>query len=317
MTGYCGRGVAACLAAALMAGWALAQEPARPAAEAKAMEAKAPDLPPEKLPPLFRFGLSETWRPESGFSESGGSMGYWTTGVSLRADMFLSRDISLTPSLNYDYTSFHWSDDQKFFPGAGDPFTDLHSLRLNADLRYWFTREYGALAGAGVGVSGEDDALGDAWLGQGRLAWLWRPHQDLSLGLGVHYAAGMTEYTALPYLYADWRLSDTWRFTSMGPMLRLGYGPARTLNFGVFGAYDGHRWRLGRSATPSKGYVQIRGTRAGLDARLALSEVVGVTVEAGVDLGRRIKADDDDNERVASDYLETAPFVGLKLNIAF
>jgi len=318
MADYCGRGVAACLAAVLMAGWGLAQEPAKPVADGKSQAAgQTPELPAEKLPPLFRFGLSETWRPESDFSESGGSMGYWTTGVSLRADTFLAKDLSLSPSVNYDHTSFHWSDDQTFLPGAGDPFTDLHSLRLNADLRYWFSREYGALVGAGVGVSGEDDALGNAWLGQGRLAWLFRPNQDISLGLGGHYAAGMTEYSFMPYIFADWRLSDAWRFTSMGPMIRLGYGPTRALNLGVFGAYDGHRWRLGKDASPSKGYVQVRGVKAGIDARLALTEWAGLTLETGLDLSRRIKADDDDNERVASDYLGTTPFVGLRLNIAF
>lgn len=276
----------------------------------------AQEAPERERPPLFTLGFHSTWRVESSFSDSRGRAGYTDSGIWARTGFPLREGVFLLPMLSYQHTRFSWSSNQDFLPRQ-EPWTDLHLLALNADLRAMLDDEFGLLVGGGVGMSGEDDALGDGVFALARTAVLWNPSEEVSLGLGVQYSTGLRARSVFPYPFIRVSIGDDWEVGSRRGGMRLGYRATDAVSVGGFGAYDAWSWRLGSGGTPRKGYVRLSGARAGADVRIRLAENISVTAETGVDFARRLEAEDRRGRRVATDTLDPAPFLGMGFSVSF
>lgn len=290
--------------------------PAQDAGERRGAEAPAAEDAEAPRHPLAIVGLSGTWRPESRFDDASGKVAYTDAEVWIRSHVPVSGQAALMPMLSYRHTNFSWRRGHDFLP-RGNPWTDLHRLALDADLRYQFSDELTGVVGAGIGVAGEGKALSDGWFGSTRASLIVDATDDISVGMGLRWSYGLEDLRFFPLPFFRWQITEVWRLSTQRGGLRLGYAAAETLDFGAFGGYERRRWRLGSSGTPRRGYAQLSGARLGVDARWDIKQTVALQAEVGADLARRLSAEDRRERRVARDKLDAAPFFGLGLNVGF
>ena len=224
-------------------------------------------------------------------------------------------DLTLLPMIQYKATRLNWKDTPAGFPIEDE---DVHSIALSTYALYNQTGSpwlFGGWARAELATDfqhiNDDDVTFDVVVGAA-----YQFSDNLTFGLGV---AGINlnndeEYLIGPVL--DWKISDTFRVSILGPDAVASYTPSEDWEFSLRGYTAGDEWNI-RDAAGDSTTLDLDSYRVGLFADRRLTGDLWLRVGGGVTLMNEIEIKSPHGDRFYKDDLDEGWFgeIALRLNV--
>ena len=265
----------------------------------------------------WRVEMGVVWVPATDFSDSAGDVGWFDVPISISRDFMLTEMLTLTPFFSYTYSNYDFDDSQALVAGANSAWDDVHDIEIGALLAVAFSEEWAVLVGGSAGLAGEDDALGDGQYGTATLGVMWAPHDKLAFTGGLAFRFGLKETEVWPLIGVDWIIDEHMAIKTEGTGLRFGYQVMDDLNIGLFGGYESRVFRMDEGGPVPDGVAEVVYVPVGVDARYQISDNLAVTCKLGAGLDPYIEVEDDDDNRVGKEDLDTIFFLGVGLSATF
>lgn len=185
--------------------------------------------------------------------EKGGDFEFWMVELGLSSSRMLNDSWSLT--LTGDYRAVGYN----FNGFVGDPWEDVHVLRLRPTLTYHFNETWSLMSGLSGEFSGEGGAdFGDALRGGGLLGLGYRSSDRFSIVLGAVVQSEIEDDVYVqPLVLVNWGITDALRLSmegtnTRGGEVRLGYSFNDNWKLGVGAGYRRERFRLNDDAPANR-----------------------------------------------------------------
>jgi len=292
----------------LAAGAALAQDDG----EAALAEEEGRDIA-FTLTPRLRYQF------DTGLDGANGDFRVFRGGLSAVADWQAAERLTLSFALGYEYSNYDFSRPNAFIAGATSPFEDIHILDLALTAYAGIDEEWSWFAGVKGRIAGESDVdIDEAGTIGGVGGLIWDLGDERSIGFGVS-AMSQIEDDALilPIINVNWKLTEQWRFVSVGSMGEF-IATIDDHNEIAFGAaWENRRFRLDDSA-PQLAAV-IEDTAVPLFVRYAYKPDESITINliGGVTLWQEFEVSNR-NGLASRDFdADPSAFLGLSVNIGF
>jgi hypothetical protein len=239
------------------------------------------------------------------------------TNVRVRGQPWLGGFVSF--GAGYEFRHYAFSGAQSFLPTVSDPWDDVHTVTLGAQVLQGLSREWGVFLGANMKASAADGAdLGDGVTGFFIAGVGYDFGDGFRAGIGaVGLAAFEDDFRVYPAVQFDWQIDEEWNARLEGLRFELTYRPDPAWTFGVGAAFDGVRFRLPDDAALPDGIVDDRRLSLFAHAGWKPIEPLEITLEAGVDVWRRFRIEDKNGDNGDSHETDPAPFIGLGLTYRF
>lgn len=208
--------------------------------------------------------------------------------------------------------------------GAEPPWDTIHGLRLGVGLRWFASDRWLVLGAPSLRFAAEEGAsLSDGMQGGLIAGAAYRLSETLSIGPGFGlYSQIEDSPSAFPILLVRWRLAEqlvleTGRGlgATQGPGLTLAWRPDEDWELLAGGRYDQRRFRLDDEGPAPEGVGEERELSLFTSLSRALGKDARIGLFAGVALGSALKLEDAQGDELAEADLDSAPFVGLVLQL--
>lgn len=224
-------------------------------------------------------------------------------------------DLTLLPMIQYKATRLNWKDTPAGFPIEDE---DVHSIALSSYALYNQTGSpwlFGGWARAELATDFQhlngDDVTFDVVVGA---AYKFSDNLTFGLGVGAINLNNDEEYLIGPVL--DWKVSDTFRVSILGPDAVASYTPSENWEFSLRGYTAGDEWNI-RDAAGDSTTLDLDSYRVGLFADRRLTGDLWLRVGAGVTVMNEIEIKSPHGDRFYKDDLDEGWFgeIALRLNV--
>ncbi len=260
---------------------------------------------------------------ETDLDSGGGDFDFWLVEAGAKSSRMLNDSWSI--SLGGDYRAIGYN----FDGSGGDPWEDVHVLRLNPTLTYHVNETWSLLAGLTGEFSGEGGAdFDDALRGGGILAVGYKASDRFSLLLGALVQSEIEDDVYVqPVVVVNWGITEALRLSMEGTSSRggevyLGYTFNDNWNVGVGAGFRRERFRLNDDsfapfATRPDGVGREEATI--VTARVVYTFDAGPAIElyAGTTVDGEFKLYDQDGTTIAKSDYDNSGFGGILLKFPF
>ncbi len=244
---------------------------------------------------------------------------FWMVELGGSSSRKLNDSWSLT--LKGDYRAIGYE-----FSGPGDPWEDVHVLRLSPILTYNFNETWSLMSGLTGEFSGEGGAdFGDALRGGGLLGIGYRSSDRFSIVLGAVVQSEIEDDAWVqPLVLLNWAITDALRLSmegtnSRGGEVRLGYSFNDNWKLGVGAGFRRERFRLNDDGPGIRADGVGEEEATVVTARLTYTFDGGTAIElyGGTTTDGEFELDDESgNNLVKTDY-DDSGFGGILIKFPF
>lgn len=297
-----------------------------PESEASALIDPRGNNEDEDIPPGVRISVDAgtTHQFSTGIDSAGDfSLTRFFSAVSVRVP--LEERWTVTGRLLYDLSHYNFDGVERF--GGRDPWTDIHTLALNATISYQVDSAWSVFGGPILIFSGESNAdVEDTISGGGVLGATWSPRKDLRLGLGVTVVSALEDdVQVFPLILLNWRFAEQWTLRSAtldagaigGGGLEVAHHLTDQWTLAAGVVFQSARFRLDDRGFAPEGVGENRRVPIFLRAAWNPSRQVGLSVLGGVTVGGELTIEDRDGNRLFREDYDPSPFVGVNLVLRF
>jgi hypothetical protein len=279
-----------------------------------------PGPPEEGLGYRIRAGAIHQF--DTGLSGDG-SVQVTRAFADLGARYVFSEGTSTGLSVGYAYDDYDFSSGVEI--GGQSPWTQVHSLRISAPTFWEVHPDWRLLLIPVLRMSAERAGdWGDAISGGGIGGFSYRVTDRLRIGPGVGVLSEIEDDpTIFPVIVIDWRPTDKLRVetgrglgATTGPGLLASYEVSRLWQLWLGFRYERFRFRLGSEGTVQGGVGEDRSFPIYTGLRFGLP-YAHVSLVGGVELGGRLKIQDNEGRTLATRDYDPAPFVGVTVQGLF
>jgi hypothetical protein len=245
-------------------------------------------------------------------------------GFRLGVQSRIGRDLELRARVGYQIADYDFSSTPGF---AGvDPWDDIHTLSIGAELQWSLTNDWRIFAGPVFGFSREDGAdWDDAFTGGGLFGATKIVNEDLVIGGGLVGTSRIEDDVLLvPIIILDWKINETLRLTTQGGVgltggtnLELVYTPGGNWEFGFGGQYAYRRFRIDGTGASDDGVGEDKSLPLWARASYRFNPNFSVDLYGGVALAGEVQIEDSGGHNIGDSDYDPAPFAGVAVRISF
>jgi hypothetical protein len=274
--------------------------------------------------PAWQLSAAATpWFQGTASVGRGGS--FWTAGVVLRGsvDGPIGDRERAGLTISYDYTAYDFSSPGVL--GQAKPWTDVQHLGVGPMLLLLGPAPWSFFVRPSVDFFLEDGADWGESLIYGAVLGVSRnfgPDRRIGLGLSTFYR--LEQFSALPFPFVDWRLTNRLRLMNplqAGPTggagLELAFDPGGRFTLGGGGAYRSIRFRLRGDGPFPSGIGEEHAILAFVHAGARLGRIFTLDGYAGALLGGALRVEDSGGHRISERGFDPAPLVGATVTGRF
>ena len=238
----------------------------------------------------------------------------WANGLRVSFQKPLDYFGKLGVNLSYTNRRYDWDGATAMFPGAIDPFENVHILRANVNLFQPISASWalvGSISGSMAAEDGADLTDGFSWgvtFGAGKR---FSPTFDAGLGFLISDAFGESLFIIGGPQFT-WKPTPQWQLSLQGTQLDLVYRPNPSWELGLAGGFQGARFRLRESGPGAGGIVGDTRVPAYLRIRYRGMSALDLEFRAGYDLWRYFTIEDRNGHAERSVDVDGGPFVDLR-----
>lgn len=245
---------------------------------------------------------------------------FFQGGVSYAADK--RKSISL--ALGYGFDDYDFSG-QTGFAGLS-PWDKIHTYRVSVPIRWGVNETWDLFAIPTARVTKESGAdSDDALTGGGFAGFSYRVSDRLTIGPGVGVITQIEDSaTVFPVLIIDWKITDTLSLgtgrglgATLGPGLALDWKPLKKWNFTLGGRYERLRFRLDNGGASPRGVGEDRSFPLFAGATYNFSRKTRVALLGGLELGGKLRLEDEYGNGIAEEKYDPAGFIGVTFGLRF
>jgi hypothetical protein len=205
--------------------------------------------------------------------------------------------------------------------GGGEPWEDIHRLKVGNTYRYRFADDWALFARPSVGLALESGGEWDDALTFGAVAAVSRRFgPDLTVGAGLGGRTGIEDTDVFPVLLIKWQIREGVRLRNpnrAGPGgpggLELSFTPPGAWEYAVGGSYRSRRFRLDGSGFAPDGVGEDEGLPFWVLASRKLGGASTLVLYGGAVFAGELTVEDRNGNKLASDEYDPAAFIGFAL----
>ncbi len=231
---------------------------------------------------------------------------------------------SVTLSLGYGFNGYDFSGEVGF---AGlRPWKDIHSLRIGTPILWGLDDKWTLFVIPSLRFTVESGAdLGDGVQGGGFLGASYRVSDRLTIGPGIGVVTQIEDNASVfPVLLINWKITDTLSLetgrglgATLGPGIFLKWEATDKWHFSLGGRYEKLRFRLDKDGVAPDGVGEDRSFPILAGVTYRLSRQIQASLIGGVELGGKLKLDDENGNEISEEGYDTAGFAGVTFRFRF
>lgn len=239
--------------------------------------------------------------------------------IDLSASKSLWRGSSLSLGMTYEHRHYDIEGENTFFAGTNDPFEDVHTVGARVSVFQGISRTWGAFFRAGIRASAERGAdLEDGISANGILGIGHQFTDDFRAGVGVLVSHRFERsLLVIPGIQFDWKIHEHWRLQTRGLGAALLYTPCDSWTFALRGRFQSRRFRLEDDADTEEGIIRDRRIPVSVTATWRPNPDLSIGLEAGLDVHRNFRVEDDDGDEISDRNVDPGFFFGVSVNLRF
>jgi hypothetical protein len=243
----------------------------------------------------------------------------------LQAGMTYAANSGSSVSVAVGYGQDHYD-----FSGNGgfsllSPWKTVHSLRLSAPIRWGLDRNWVIYFVPTLRTAAESGAdWGDAMFGGGFAGFTYRFSDRLTIGPGIGAIRQIEDSSIFPVLLIDWNITDEIALqtgrglgATLGPGLLISWTPTPKWSFGISGRYEKLRFRLDKEGMVPRGIGDDRAFPVLAGVTYRFSRDAQVRFSGGVDLGGRLRLEDEGGGLVLEEDHDAVPVIAASFRFRF
>jgi len=293
-----------------------AQSPAAPGNE----QAIEPPLDPADLTFSIAAGYQFLYRTDL---DAGGSFTVDRIGLELKAKTKLSRDWRVEGNLRYLFNDYDFNAAAGL---GGDPWSDIHTIQMDARFEWWVTNDLVVIFGPFLmwsresGASWDDAVTGGAFAGV-----MYVSSSTLAWGAGIGISSQLEDSMLVyPLLFLDWRFNTNMKLTSVAGPVGLAFTGlewvwefADHFEYGVGGRYEFRRFRLDDSGFAPGGVGEDTSIPFWTRLSYRFNDNYAVDLYAGFVAGGKFTVDDFNGRQLGSDNSDLVPTLAIAFRLKF
>ncbi len=232
------------------------------------------------------------------------------------------RSVSL--SLGYDFNGYDFSGEMGF---AGlRPWKNINSLRIGTPISWRLDDKWTLFVIPSLRFTAESGAnLGDGLQGGAFAGASYRVSDRLTIGPGIGVVTQIEDNASVfPVLLINWKITDSLSLetgrglgATLGPGLFLKWEASDTWSFSLGGRYEKLRFRLDKSGIAPDGVGEDRSFPIIAGVTYRFTRQIQASIIGGVELGGKLKLDDENGNEIIEEDYDTAGFVGATFRFRF
>jgi len=254
--------------------------------------------------------------------DGGGS--YSVTRASIEVGLSYATDRRNSIGVSVGYSRDDYTFDGNAGLAGSKPWEGIDEYRISAPIRKGFGERINAFAIPSVRWSAESGGdFGEA-MTAGLIAGAnYRISDRLTIGPGFGVFDEIEDgVSAFPILLIDWKITDTLSLetggglgATRGPGLQLSSTAVNDWNFSLGARYETYRFRLDEKGDFANGIGEEKGVLTYLAATYNPNPGISLSALAGVEVGGKLRLEDQDGRSIETDDADPAPFVGLAFRV--
>jgi hypothetical protein len=286
---------------------------------------RKPDMasPEEDRKTHAAFDIFSDYSFESDFTDSAGSLAVTRIGAQFAVTMPAFKTSQVGIALEADRWNFDFKNATTLDSVDGNPWRGVNDFNLTLTFSNQVTDHWSYVVGGYVRSSYADGAeFSDSISGGALLGATYKFSDTLSIGAGaVVHSVLEDDWTVLPLITIDWKISEHWAFSSKPSVGRrlIGfvYTPIEPLEITLGGGYEFIDFRLDNKSPAPKGVGRFHRMPVGVDVKYSFSRQFSIDAYGGIVLGQQVTLDDTNGERIRREDIDSSALVGLSLDWRF
>jgi len=231
---------------------------------------------------------------------------------------------SVSLSLGYGFNGYDFSGEMGF---AGlRPWKDINSLRIGAPISWGLDDKWTLFVIPSVRFTAESGAnLGDDVQGGGFAGASYRVSDRLTIGPGIGVVTQIEDNASVfPVLLINWKITDSLSLetgrglgATLGPGLFLNWEASDKWRLSLGGRYEKLRFRLDKDGVAPDGVGEDRSFPILAGVTYRFTPKIQASLIGGVELGGKLKLDDENGNEVIEESYDTAGFVGFTFRFRY
>ena len=231
---------------------------------------------------------------------------------------------SISLSLGYGFNGYDFSGEMGF---AGlRPWKDINSLRIGTPISWGLDDKWTLFVIPSVRFTAESGGnLGDSVQAGGFAGASYRVSDRLTIGPGIGVVTQIEDNASVfPVLLINWKITDSLSLetgrglgASLGPGLFLNWEASDKWRFSLGGRYEKLRFRLDKDGVAPDGVGEDRSFPILAGVTYRFTPKIQASLIGGVELGGKLKLDDENGNEVIEEGYDTAGFAGFTLRCRF
>lgn len=232
-------------------------------------------------------------------------------------------DTSITARFNYNLHKYDFRSGGNF---GSDPWDDIHTMNFGAIITTALNNEWSLFGGPVFQFARESGASwSDSFIGGGFIGARYEFNDDLTIGGGVGVVSQFdTSPRVFPIIVLDWHINDEFRITSTTAASASGESGIEAV-YTVGGGWEAaigvanrfSRFRLDNGGIAPDGIGQDYSIPLWGRITHHFGPQFSLNLYGGASLGGHLRLEDSDENRVARDSYDAAPFVGVSGSLRF
>lgn len=255
--------------------------------------------------------------------DGGGNFGWSTFILSGGLSRQVNPKLSVGLTMRWDYEQWRFSNPVAF--GGKAPWDQLNALSIGVPIEYAYGNDWRFGATPVFEWAYETGASASNAINYGAVLSATRIFSpQLVLGAGVGVFRQIDETKVFPFVIVSWQIDEHWRLSNpfrAGPAggagLELAYAIDDRWEIAGGGSYRSYRFRLDDHGLAPAGIGENRFFPAFVRVTRKMSPQTRFDFYAGLSLGGRLTATDDNGNDVAVEDYKSAPVLGLTFSHRF
>jgi hypothetical protein len=234
------------------------------------------------------------------------------------------RTISYSFSFGYGYDAYNFKGNKGF--GALDPWSDIHSFRLSAPIRFTKGYNWSFFIAPTLRVTGESGVdLKDSFTGGVFTGFAYRINERLTLGPGVGFISQIEDDASIfPVLIINWKITDTLSLetgrglgATLGPGISIKWQISEQWNLTLGGRYEKLRFRLDDRAETPNGIGQDESFPIFSGITYNINSSARLSLIGGFETSGELQLEDQNSNVLNEQDYESAAFGGFSFYYRF
>ncbi len=260
---------------------------------------------------------------ESDIQDTAGSVEVYRAGFGVSIGTppgFTSERSRLTLDIDEEVSWYLFHGAAGLAPGTTDPFENVYQTTIRPTFKMQQDQHWSWFVGGILDFSGEASAdVGDSatYGAFGGAKYAFDDHFTLTFGLGAKTRLEDSAL-AIPVVGLDWRVNDQVTVSAgYANGVRVTAKMSETVTVSLGGNYELREYRLRDDGPIPSGVARDSRIPIGLEIAWSPSPKMTVTLSGGAVVWQQFRIDDSDGNRISETNTDPAPFVGIKVSVAF